>query len=64
MVFVFSIELKGLRREIHDVEQTRKITPFMTRETCFGQRISKLVFGVNIFDLDCGVQVDSVKQTI
>ena len=47
---------------IHDVEQTKKTVPFITRETSCGQHVRKLVFGVNIFDLDFGVQVDPIKQ--
>ena len=54
----------GEHREIHDVEQTKKITPFITRETTFGQQIRQLVSGVNIFDVNFGVAVDSVKQRI
>ena len=49
--------------EIHDVEQTKKMVPLITREITSGQRVSKLILGVNIFDLDFGVQTDSVKQT-
>ena len=51
-------------REKQDVEQTKKMVPFITREITFGQHVSKLVLGVNIFDLDFGVQIDSVKQPI
>ena len=36
--------------------QKRKITPIITRE------ISELVFGVNMFDLELGVQVDSANS--
>ena len=43
-------------------KQTKKIAPFITRKTFFGQQVSELVFRVNIFDFDLGVQVDSVKQ--
>ena len=28
------------------------------------QHVCELVFGVNVFDLDLGVQIDSVKQPI
>ena len=49
-------------RKSHDVEQTKKIAPLITRETAFSQQISEWVFGVNIFDLDSGFQIDSVKQ--
>ena len=50
--------------EIHDVDQTKKMVPLITREITSGQRVSKLILGVNIFDLDFGVQTDSVKQTV
>ena len=49
------------QRKIHNVNQTKKITPLITSETAFSQHVSELVFGVNVFDLDLGVQVDSVK---
>ena len=39
-------------REIHDVEQTKKMIPLITRETLFGQHVRELGVGVNIFDLD------------
>ena len=51
-------------RKAHDIEQTQKVIPLISRETSFGQNVSELVFGVNIFDLDLGFQVDSVKQPI
>ena len=47
----------GKHREIHDTQQTKKMVPLITRETSFGQHIGRLVLGVNIFDLDLGVQV-------
>ena len=51
-------------REIHEDEQTKKMTPFITRGAAFGQHVSKLVLGVKIFHLDLGVQIDSVTQPI
>ena len=54
----------GEHREIHDVEQTKKITPFITREITFGKQISELVFGIKKFDLDFGVEVVSVNQSV
>ena len=39
---------------MNDVEQTKKMVPLITREITFGQHVSKLVLGVNIFDLDFG----------
>ena len=38
--------------------------PLITCETTLGQYVCKLVFGINIFDLDLRVQVDSVKRPI
>ena len=51
-------------RMIHNVQQTKKITPLIARETAFRQQVCELAFGVNTFDLDLGVQVDSVEQPI
>ena len=51
-------------RKTHDIEQTQKVISLISRETSFGQNVSKLVFGVNIFDLDFGIQVDTIKQPI
>ena len=50
-------------REIHDV-QTKKMVPLITREITFGQHVRKLVLGVNIFDLNFGVLIDSVTQPV
>ena len=50
--------------EMADVEQTKKIIPFVTCKVFFGQYVCHLVFGVNVFDLDFGVQIGSVKQPI
>ena len=35
--------------------------PFITCETALCQDVCKLVLGVNIFDLNLGVQIDSIK---
>ena len=51
-------------REMHDVKQSAKMKPVITGEITFRQHVSKLVFGVNIFDLDQCIQIDSVKQPI
>ena len=51
-------------RETHHVEQTKKLVPLVTRETSFDQNVSKLVFGVYVFDLEFAFQVDSVEQPI
>ena len=55
----------GKHWEIHDDEQTKKMTPPITCEVSFGQRVCELFFGVNKFDLDCGVlQFNPIKQPI
>ena len=46
------------------VEQTQKMIPFITCEISLCQHVCELVFGVNVFDLDFGVQIDSIKQPI
>ena len=51
-------------RETHYVEQVKKMVPLVTRETLFCWHVSKLVRGVNIFDLDLWFQVDSVEHHI
>ena len=53
----------GKHRDFRAVQQSKKMVPFITRKTTFGQHVHELVFGVNIFDLDLGVQVDSFKKT-
>ena len=38
--------------------------PFITCEVSFGQYVCELVLGVNVFDLDFGVQTDSINKLI
>ena len=45
------------RAEMVDVEQTKEIIPFVTFEVSF------CLFGVNVLDLDFGVQIDSIEIT-
>ena len=52
------------RTEMSDVEQTPKMIPFITCEISLGQYVCELVFGVNVFDMDLGVQIASLKQPI
>ena len=47
-----------------DVERTQKMIPFITCEISLGQYVCESVLGVNVFDLDLGVQIESVKQPI
>ena len=50
--------------EMADVEQTQKMIPFITCEISLCQYACELVLGVNVFDLDLGIQIDSIKQPI
>ena len=36
--------------------------PFITREIPFGQDVCELVLGVDVFDFDSWVQIDSIEQ--
>ena len=47
-----------------NVKQAQQMIPLITRETSFGQNVSKLVFGVDVLDLDLGIQINSIKQPI
>ena len=47
-----------------NVEQTQKMIPFITCEVSLGQYVYELVLGINEFDLDVGVQINSIEQPI
>ena len=47
-----------------NIKQAQQMIPLITRETSFHQNVSKLVFGVDVFNLDLGVQINSIKQPI
>ena len=51
-------------RKPHDIKQTQKVIPLISRETSFCQNVSELVSGVNKFDLNLWFCVDPVKQQI
>ena len=53
-----------IHRETRNVEQTKKVIPFISWETSFGWNVCKLVFGVNKLYLDLEFQIDPVKQPI
>ena len=53
------MELKWLMPNKH-----KKMIPFITCEISLCQYVCELVLGVNVFDLDLGVQIDSIKQPI
>ena len=40
-----------------DIKQGQQMIPLITCETSFGQNVSKLVFGVDIFDFDLRIQI-------
>ena len=50
--------------QIHDVQQTKQIIPFIFGDTTFDQNVSELVLGVNTSDLNLRIKIDSVKQPI
>ena len=58
---LFDTVLAASRAEIANVEQTEKMVPFITREIALCHNVCELFFGVNVFDLDLWVQVDSAK---
>ena len=47
-----------------DIKQGQQMILFITCEVTFGQNVSKLVLGVDVFDLDLGILIDSIKQPI
>ena len=44
-----------------NVEKTQKKIPLITREISLDQYVCEFVFGVNVFDLDLVVQIESIK---
>ena len=54
----------GKHREIHDIQQSKKMVTFITCKTTFGPHVRELDFGVYIFELNLGIQIDTVKQPI
>ena len=44
-----------------NVKRAQQMVPLITREISFGQNVSKLVFGVDVFDLDFGIQINSIE---
>ena len=55
---------KSSKAEMADVKQMKKIVPLITCDHPFCQCVCKLVFGVDILDMNLGVQIDSLKQPI
>ena len=47
-----------------DVEQMKKIVPFVTCEIALRQFAGELMFGVDVPDLNLGIQMNPIKQPI
>ena len=47
-----------------DVEQMKKIVPFVTCEITFGQNVCELMFGINVSTLNFRIKINPVKQPI
>ena len=52
------------RAEMDDVEQMKKIIPFVTCEITFGQNVCELMFGINASNLNFRIMINPVKQPI
>ena len=46
------------------IEQSQQMIPFITCEIPLCQDVCELVLGVNVFDLDFRVQIDSIEQPV
>ena len=47
-----------------NVKQIQQIIPIITSEILPGWDVCELVFGVDVFDLDLEVQINSIEQPI
>ena len=47
-----------------NIKQGQQMIPLITCDISFRQNVSKLDFGVDVFDLDLGIPNDSIKQPI
>ena len=52
------------RAEMADVEQLKKIIPYVTCEITFGQNVCELMFGINVSNLNFRIKINPVKQLI
>ena len=50
--------------EMANVEQLKKIVPFVTCEITFGQNVCELIFGINVSNLNFRIKINLVKQPI
>ena len=49
------------QKNVRATNECTEMIPFITFESSLCQYVCELVFGVNVFDLDLGVQIDSVR---
>ena len=47
-----------------NIKQSQQMIPFITCETALCQDVCKLILGVNIFDLNLGIKINSILQPI
>ena len=47
-----------------DIKQGQQMIPFITCEISLCQDVCEMVFGVDVFDLDFRVQINSIEQPI
>ena len=47
-----------------NVKQIQQMIPLITCEIPFYQDVCEMICGVDVFDLDFGVQIDSIEQPI
>ena len=52
------------KTEMADVQQMKKIVPFVTCEIVFGQHVYELMFGVDVFNLNFWIQNNPIRQLI
>ena len=47
-----------------NIKQGQQMIPFITCEISVAHHVCELVFGVDVFDLDLGVKINSIEQPI
>ena len=47
-----------------NIKQIQQMIPLITCETAFCQDVSELVLGFNLFDLNLGIKINSIKQPV
>ena len=52
------------RAKMANIKQGQQMIPFITCEIPLCQDVCELVFGDHVFDLDLGIQINSIEQPI